>query len=405
MSDAPAVTDAAVTDATAMGAIATGAASAEPGTQVAERGEAGLAKAPAGLKLRVLTGPLEGADAPLPGGEAVTVGRGFRNDVVLRDKSVGDARVSIEAHDRTATLRVLSGEIVLLGRRMRAPEEAVLPHYLPLAIGASALAVGSLAVGSDEAARWTACEGLVPHLTNAPANDVPPAPRGRIAWSKDIAVGACAFGALAACTAFLAPGQAEAPPAAPPMEIVRVALASGGYGEVLASARDEGERVRIQGFVATDDRKRALRETLDDLGVAYAGEVRSGEAAARQVQDLFAANGLPVAAAYAGGGAVRVTGVKADPDTAERVRASALSDVPYLSRIEMEVQAPAPTAPSRAFTAEIVEAVGGEFGYVITRDGGRYFAGGTTPQGGKITGIADGAITIEDGGEPMTYTF
>lgn len=353
------------------------------------------------LALRVVAGPLDGADAPLREGEAVTIGRGFRNDVVLRDKSVADARVSLEADGAVARLRVLSGHVVLLGQRLRAPAEAALPHHLPLAIGDCVLAVGP--VGADEAA-WSRCTALVPHVTEAPANDAGPAPRSSITWVKDAGIGLCAFGALAACTMFLVPSE-EAAPLTPPTELVRDVLRAGGYEEVLASARGEGERVRIEGFVASDERKSSLMDALSGLEVDYAGDVRSGEAAARHVSDLFASNGVPAAATYVGGGTVRVSGFEATPAEAERLRAGVLADMPYLTALELDVTTPAPAAPSREFTAEIVEAVGGEFGYVVTRDGGRFFVGAPTPQGGKITAIGEGEITIEDAGKPTTYTF
>jgi len=71
---------------------------------------------------------------------------------------------------------------------------------------------------------------------------------------------------------------------------------------------------------------------------------------------------------------------------------------PHWSFLALEAELPEP----KDFKATYL----GDTPVVVTRDGGRYFVGGTTPQGGKIMQIADGSITIEDTpGEPMTYTF
>ena len=350
-------------------------------------------------RLRVLGGPLDGAEVPVRSGQGVTIGRGFRNDVVLRDPSVGSTRLRIEPGADIARLTVLAGSVVLLGRRLGAGAEAVLPPYLPLAIGGSAIAIG----GADPA-RWAQAAALVPHVTHTPANDAArPAAKGGVSWLKDIGIGALAFGALAACTAFFVPSTEDADPEVV-AEAVRAALSDGGYREVRVDRDGPDGPLRLDGFVATDARRASLRAELDALEIDYKGQLRSGEAAARQVADVFSSGGVHGTARYAGGGAVVIEGLRTDAATAERLKARALADVPFVTDIQMKVTQALPEPKSAAFTGKIVQVVGGPDGYLTLADGTTYFVGATLPSGGVIVAIGDADVTIDEDGHEVVWT-
>ena len=95
------------------------------------------------LELRVLAGRVRGASAPMDMGRSVTVGHDFENDIVLRDATAKGVRFRIRAKADTAELQVLEGQVELLGHALAAPASAVLPPYMPLIVGDSAVALGA----------------------------------------------------------------------------------------------------------------------------------------------------------------------------------------------------------------------------------------------------------------------
>ena len=357
------------------------------------------------LALRVLAGPLMGAEATLTPSEEITIGRGFRNLIVLRDPSVGDARVGLTLREGGARLRVLSGAACLLGHRLTAGDEAVLPPYVPLRLGASAVAVGEA-----DKARWREAEALcaeeaalrAPTPTPSPA---PARPAGR--RLRDLTIGTVAFASLAACTLLLIPGE---PAGTPVSETVASALTAAGLSDLAVEETSDGLTVR--GTVATDEERAALVALLRGLdqetGTPLHAEVRSGASAARAVSDVFAAAGLSAAATWEAGEVVVRLGeaTPADEGMLAALEAKALADLPHVTSLRIEGgTALAPEGATTPFTAQITAVVAGAVPYITTRDGARYFRGAQLPTGGQLVGISAGTITVREDGQNLQYVF
>ena len=125
------------------------------------------------LKLRVLDGRLAGAEHRLPDGGAVRVGHAFENDIVLRGQATRNLSVELHRDGPSILMKVLSGEVILLGRALGQGEEALLPAYLPVRLGDYAFAVGG-----DNPERWEEAAISAHQVARAvgPADEQPRAP-------------------------------------------------------------------------------------------------------------------------------------------------------------------------------------------------------------------------------------
>jgi type III secretion protein D len=347
------------------------------------------------LTLRVLTGPLAGAEGSLSEDSPVSIGRGFRNEIVLRDVAIGEARVTLRLQGGAARLKVAEGSVRFLGQTLTAPAESVLPPFLPVWIGASAFAYGK--AGSP---RWDEAQELAADAATAGA----PAPRRRkrTGWASGLGLGACAFSVLT-MTAFLSAGT-EARPS--PIAVVTDALAQAGFSGLAVEA-GPGEEVSVSGSLPTDARRAELRALLAELDVMARADVRTAEATVRSVTDLFAAADVPVSARL-DGDVMTLTLLEegtVDAATVEGLRDRALADLPQLSRIEVVGETATEPGSTLPFTAQVASLVAGPSGYVVTRDGARYFVGAALPTGGRLVGIAEGSIVVQEDGTTRSYAF
>ena len=113
------------------------------------------------ILLRVLNGRLEGAEHRLFIGKHIRIGHGFDNDVVLRGPATKGVAMELHLGEDSALLHIVTGEITLLGRPVRAGEEAILPLYVPVRAGDFGFAIGH----SGEDSRWAEAERI---LASAP---------------------------------------------------------------------------------------------------------------------------------------------------------------------------------------------------------------------------------------------
>src|SRR5579859_5349405 len=94
------------------------------------------------FELRVLGGFARGASASLQRQCWVEVGYALSSDLVIRDPGAKGVRLRLRPRDDAAELELLEGEVALLGHALSAPATAILPAYVPLSLGASAIAFG-----------------------------------------------------------------------------------------------------------------------------------------------------------------------------------------------------------------------------------------------------------------------
>ena len=77
--------------------------------------------------LRVLSGRLRGAEHRLHPGKFVRIGHGFDHDIVLRDATTRGLSIELHLGEEMANVRVVAGQIGLLGRPVAAGEQVALP--------------------------------------------------------------------------------------------------------------------------------------------------------------------------------------------------------------------------------------------------------------------------------------
>ena len=344
------------------------------------------------LRLRVLAGPLAGADAVLREDGPVSVGRGFRNEVVLRDPSVGEARVALRVAGGAATLHVQKGSVRVLGGTVGAPDASPLPPFVPVWIGGSAFAYGE-----EGSKRWAEAEALAQAGVRA---DGPPPP-ARTGWMRSVGFGACAAMVLTASA--LAALRADGGPG--PVARVTAALEEAGFAGLDVGQGADG--VLVTGTLATDARRAELQQLLAELDVLAKGEIRTGEATARTVAEIFRAGDVAATARYEKGTVVvsLEEGHGAQAPRIEELRRRALGDLPQLADLVVEGTAAARPGTATAFTAQVASLVAGPSGYVLTRDGARYFPGADLPTGGRLVAIGESTITVQEDGVTNRYVF
>lgn len=369
------------------------------------------------LTLKVLAGRVRGASAPLTTHEALEIGHGFDADIVLRDPSAKGVRLRLTAREDSADLEILEGRVEMLGHVLSAPSRAVLPCYLPLLIGDNAVAIGL-----EHSPRWAEAERL---LVTAPAAS-PAAPPVTVDhdYGETLArrlldraisvvrgtphlVPVTVFGAALACVTYAAANapiwggqQASAGQ-------VHALLRKEGYG-ALAVQPGEGDRLVIAGVLTREAEKDRLRQIVDTRDLPARIEVQTSESLARNVEDVFMANGLPATARPNGLARVQVQ-VTGPAEEVAKVQKVALTDVKGLRGLDIARAEGGDDRFGKVFEEgpgkRVVSVVGGDAGYVATADGSRYFAGAMLPTGDRIVAVETQAVTVEKGGSTTKLMF
>ncbi|SFJ68218.1 hypothetical protein [Caulobacter sp. UNC279MFTsu5.1] len=368
------------------------------------------------LVLKVLTGRVRGASAPLGDGQPMDLGHGFDADIVLRDPSAKGIRARLTAREDAADLEILEGGAEMLGHVLVAPSKAVLPFYVPLLIGDNAVAIGL-----EGSPRWAEAERL---LTTAPpgaARDLADLDHdygetiARRLFDRAVTfvrgtphlVPVLVFGSALACVTYAA---ANAPIWSGPHASagqVHALLREEGYG-ALAVKAGEGDKLVIAGVLNREADKDRLRQIVDARDVPARIEVQTSESLAQNVEDVFMANGLAATARPNGLARVQVQ-VTGPAEEVAKVRKVALTDVRGLRALDISRADGGGDRFGKVFDEgpgkRVVSVVGGDAGYVATADGARYFAGAMLPTGDRIVAVESQAVTVEKGGAQTKLMF
>ena len=106
--------------------------------------------------LRILNGRLAGVETALPAAGAVSIGHQFWQNVVVRTPETKGIALELVMDGATAAhLNVLTGEATFLGSTLAAGQSAIVPPYVPFAMGGVAMAWGDPA-----SERWSEAGGL-----------------------------------------------------------------------------------------------------------------------------------------------------------------------------------------------------------------------------------------------------
>jgi type III secretion system YscD/HrpQ family protein len=372
------------------------------------------------LVLRVLAGRVRGASAPLERGRVIAVGHDLDADIVLRDASAEGVRLTLKARADAADLDLTSGAVTLLGHELTAPAQAILPLYLPLLIGDNAVAIGEA-----ESPRWSEAERILAAARPLPdddgEDDDAPAGDGRN-WqyllnntnalvsrsAKFVPVLLIAVITVSALFA-VSTGVPAWPKSQPKPAKVQAVLSEEGFDKLVVTKTEAGD-LRIEGMLASDAERVRLQRILAAREWHPRLELQTHDGIARQVEELYLANGVKAAARSVGAGMVRLDVTGSDPDEAARLERLAMGEIKGLRRIDVSMLPGADEGGrfediQQGGGKRVVSVIGGERGHVTTADGARYFPGAVLPTGHRIVSIEDTRVLVERNGSRSELNF
>ncbi|ASD28009.1 FHA domain-containing protein [Brevundimonas diminuta] len=372
------------------------------------------------LVLRVLAGRVRGASAPLERGRVIAVGHDLDADIVLRDASAEGVRLTLKARADAADLDLTSGSVTLLGHELTAPAQAILPLYLPLLIGDNAVAIGEA-----ESPRWSEAERILAAARPLPDDDGEeddaPAGDGRN-WqyllnntnalvsrsAKFVPVLLIAVITVSALFA-ISTGVPAWPKSQPKPAKVQAVLSEEGFDKLVVTKTEAGD-LRIEGMLASDAERVRLQRILAVREWRPRLELQTHDGIARQVEELYLANGVKAAARSVGAGMVRLDVTGSDPDEAARLERLAMGEIKGLRRIDVSMLPGADEGGrfediQQGGGKRVVSVIGGERGHVTTADGARYFPGAVLPTGHRIVSIEDTRVLVERNGSRSELNF
>lgn len=360
-------------------------------------------------QLRVLQGPQQGAQAPLPAGQAVVLamrpaGLAADADIQLRDAQASALRLAITAQGGLALLQVLEGELDLDGQRLSSGQTVPWACGQPITLGSTVIACGP-----EDQARWDAAEALtdLPAGVAAPPPQTPAVPRRR----PELWLATVGTVLLLGCAGAWALAQlAVKPPSVQPANASTLAAAlKGSEFAALDIQALPGGAMRLQGRLATLAQRGRLDAWLAVRGVVPTLDVVVDEALVREVSEVFRINGVPVQAQVEAPGQVLAQAAEPDAQRLARAEEVVRRDVHGLGGLLVRNSArPAPPpAPPVALEPgkRIASLVPGDPAYVVTADGARYFVGALLPSGHRITDVQAQQLTLERDGQPSVLNF
>lgn len=372
------------------------------------------------LVLRVLAGRVRGASAPLERGRVIAVGHDLDADIVLRDASAEGVRLTLKARADAADLDLTSGSVTLLGHELTAPAQAILPLYLPLLIGDNAVAIGEA-----ESPRWSEAERILAAARPLPDDDgdedAASVNDGRN-WqyllnntnalvsrsAKFVPILLIAVVTISALFA-ISSGVPAWPKSQPKPAKVQAVLSEEGFDKLVVTKTEAGD-LRIEGMLASDAERVRLQRILAAREWRPRLELQTHDGIARQVEELYLANGVKAAARSVGAGMVRLDVTGSDPDEAARLERLAMAEIKGLSRIDVSMLPGADEGGrfediQQGGGKRVVSVIGGERGHVTTADGARYFPGAVLPTGHRIVSIEDTRVLVERNGSRSELNF
>ena len=368
-------------------------------------------------ELRVLAGRNAGAGVSLAAGRWSEVGYAFSNDVVLRDAGARGVRLRLRPGDDAVELEVVEGAAELLGHPLQAPASAILPAYVPLLLGECAIALGAAG-----APRWAEAERLLaaarppatpgeqaaearPTLADLPPwRVISPATGFLPKLAPLLPIGG---GALAAVAILLGGWALVARwlDATPAPERAQAALAADGFKGLQVRAADDG--LVVDGVLGHGGDLARLQADVARRGWPATVRVRTNDGLIQNVSDMLRTNGYAAEVRALGPGVLTAAVSGGDPARLDLVRRTALRDVAGLKQLVMNGDADRDAGLLVEGDADkrVVSVVGGDDGYVQTRDGSRYFVGAMLPDGHTVTAIEGQSVTVQKDGRTTNLKF
>lgn len=375
-------------------------------------------------ELRVLAGPQTGAGIALTPGATIDVGSLSASgcQVVLRDPQVAEQRLRLHVREHDVRIELLVGSADMAGQMLSAPCTLDWPHFVPVRIGDTVMAVGEASSPRWEHVLTVAAAAPRAGINAAPAavlpDDTPPvAAKPRPAAKRRPETWLALGGGLLAVVAFgLLAFVSVATPAKVGVEteaqrLERVLQAPQFRG--LRVERGSGDQLQVRGSLLTLSDRAGLDRSLAEAKVTAGVDVLVGEQIALAVRDVYRMNGVladaDLPATLADVGSVRVHTASGDAPRLERIEATVRQDVPGLKLLQVD-NVPPPVVPEPTVIPDdpgkrVASIVPGDTPYVVTVDGTRYFVGALLPSGHRLASITETEVMLEKDGKLSPLKF
>ncbi|MBO9623394.1 MAG: hypothetical protein J7500_11855 [Sphingomonas sp.] len=362
--------------------------------------------------LRVLSGRLSGAEHRLHSGKFVRIGHGFDHDIVLRDATTRGLSIELDLGEEMANVRVVAGQIGLLGRPVAAGEQVALPAYVPMMLGGFAVAIGDPASERwEEAARLSTMiapagepQEIAAHahaaLGERVATRLYPM-RGALALDRHWPVYALFAAALLLLLALAGPATKWVSSQFHDGAADQSVLAAAGFGGLTITEGPAGPV--IKGIVKDDAALARLRLLVAQRIGAATLDVDTMDGLAAAATDLLRAQGVDGEAVPRRGNALLVTAEFLPADRQAELARLIREDVPGITRVQFAADPARGDRDLQYFFSGseygLATFVDGDPGYITTADGTRWFAGAQVPTGHRIIAIGNGRASFERNGQ------
>lgn len=353
--------------------------------------------------LRVLSGPARGGELATPADGLLVIGGSLDADVVLRGEGVRGLRLDFEMRRGLARLRVVAGDIDLLGQTISAPGEVILPPFVPFAAGDAMLAYGEIGHPRWADAQQLADQRLAPPAPVLPVEASGPAVRTVNLGERLAPALALALGGLLLGLAARQPIQAWlAPPEASPTSLARD-LATQGFAGL--SVRRTPTGPEVSGVVADRAAQARLLRWAQQPSSAATVRVVTNTRLSDEIAAAFRNAGIPGVVSATGLGSFLFQPNGPDQAGAGSVRQRLLVRDPAIRQLALGAGSPPGTLLPGQAGKQIKSATPGPEGSVLTVDGEAYFVGAELPGGGRLSAVADHQIVVERDGGAITIPF
>ncbi|MFK7855261.1 MAG: FHA domain-containing protein [Granulosicoccus sp.] len=378
-------------------------------------------------KLDVVSGLQQGAVAWLQPSVALTVGSGFDNDIVLRDPHIKRQHLMVTLEQDTIHIQCLSGDVLVDGIAYSAGDNTACSSSSLVQINSVGLSIVCNNPSSSNTCPADSSMQLAPgveqadSLSTEPAFFIPPVdalpeasdqagaqqqPRENVPKTNHragfLTAVALMVGAIIVWQSGLFSKSSQQPASLASM------LALSPFAALTVS--QEGNTATVSGYVETVNDSMQLGQWLEQSGLLIRNEVMVGETLAEQVSDVFRVNGVMAEVDVVEGGIVSAITREADTQLLKTIEERIMSDVPLVTRLEIDNNPPPQVANDDVLTIvdpgkRVVMVVSDEPAYIVTEDQSRYFVGSPLPTGHRIADIKDGKVLLEKQGVSTTLEF
>lgn len=369
------------------------------------------------LILRVLVGRNQGAQHSLPPDRRVSIGHAYDNDIVLRNAETRGLALEVTPHGRLAVLKVVAGEIVVLGRKMVAGERVTLEPYVPVRMPGI-----TFAIGEDDETRWATATELAAHDPAIVIAQSETAPRTNVGERIELRTQPIRsrFGAgllsptslLLAAALVLAVavgtlvGTSLLAPAGPAPQELRSELAAQGFRNLAVEQAANGTGLAVVGLVADEKQLLRLRDWMQAHHPGIAIGVTTLASAAEAADNLLAAHNVDAVVKPSGAGGLLIETEFLPRDRQAELEGLLRRDLPRVASFTFTSSAQlgesdlayffnAPGYGAASFVA-------GDPGFIVTADGTRWFEGAVLPTGHTIIDISGNSVTVDREGQRDT---